>query len=238
MSKPTRNALLVLAATLAVLGVGWWAFARLTAYGPPDPSKASPDAVAEFLGNAQGLIRLTIAEREAYLRSTFEHFSSEESRARLGRCIRRMSDERKQTLVEAPFEVVRVRMLEAAERFNRLPLHERDDLVRNLISDLRRLQGESPPGVNKDTGLGESFKGLLPATGQDWNKLLITRTTPEERTKAGPLALAIAKQLQEEKDLRRKTHPSTSKPDPSSRPVEPPIGGDGRADDGGASAPS
>lgn len=220
MSKSSGNAVLVLAATAVVLGIGWFGYIKLTTPGPPDPGRASPDEVAAFLGNPQGLIRLPVTERETFLRRTFEHLSSDESRSRLGRCIRRMPDEQKQTLVNAAFEVVRVKMLEAADRFNRLPLQDRDDFVRDLIADFRRLQGESAPGTPKDSNVGESFKGLFPATGQDWNQLIVARTTPEERTKATPLAMAIAQQIQEEKELRSKKRKSSSQSAPSSRPNE------------------
>ncbi|MBP7936550.1 MAG: hypothetical protein KA354_18065 [Phycisphaerae bacterium] len=220
MGRPTRNALLALTGVLVILAGGWWGYTQLTTAGPPSPGQASPEEVAGFLGNPRGLIRLPLAEREAYLRGTFQHFSSEESRSRLGRCIRRMSDEQKQALVDATFEVVRVRMLEAADRFKDLPLHQRDQFVGDLIADFHRLQGEPAAGTNPDTGIGESFKGLLPATGQDWNQLVLTRTTPEERARATPLAMAIAEHKRQEHEARRKRQQTFSRPEPSSSPAD------------------
>ena len=222
MNKSARNAVVALAATAVVLGIGWFGYVKLTTPGPPDPSKASPDDLATFLGSPQGLVRLPVARREAFLRSMFEHLSSDESRSRLGRCIRRMSDDQKQALVDATFEVVRTRMLEAADRFDRLPVQDRDGFVSNLIADFRRLQGEPTPGATRDPSVGEAFKGLLPATGQDWNQLILARTTPEERAKATPLAMAIAQQIQEEKDLRRKKRPAASQSAPAPRQIENP----------------
>ncbi len=192
-----RNAALIGVGSAAVLAAGVWAYYEFTTITPPKLAVASADQVTSYLGDARGFRRLSIPKREEFLTNAYQQFSSEEGRVALNRALRSMSMQERQVLMDATVDVMRTRVVEFSDEYNRLPKTDRPQFVDNVISNFRRMQGDLGGQGKPNMNVGEPFKPFAPERSDDWSKVLVTRTTAKERAKAQPLIDALAKRVQE-----------------------------------------
>jgi hypothetical protein len=192
-----RNAALIGVGAAAVLAAGVWAYYEFTTITPPKLAVASADQVMSYLGDTRGFSRLSIPKREEFLANTYQQFSSEEGRVALNRALRSMSMQERQVLMDATVDVMRTRVVEFSDEYNRLPKTDRPQFVDNVISNFRKMQGDLGGRGNSNMNVGEPFKPFVPERSDDWSKMLVTRTTARERAKAQPLIDALAKRVKE-----------------------------------------
>ena len=192
-----RNAVLIGVGSAAVLAAGVWAYYEFTTVTPPKLAVASADQVMSYLGDTRGFSRLSIPKREEFLANTYQRFSSQEDRVALNRALRSMSMQERQVLMDATVDVMRTRVVEFSDEYNRLPKTDRPKFVDNVIGNFRKMQGDLGGRGNSNMNVGEPFKPFVPERSDDWSKMLVTRTTARERAKAQPLIDALAKRVKE-----------------------------------------
>ena len=192
-----RNAVLIGVGSAAVLAAGVWAYYEFTTVTPPKLTVASADQVMSYLGDTRGFRRLSIPKREEFLANTYQQFNSEEGRVALNRALRSMSMQERQVLMDATVDVMRTRVVQFSDEYNRLPKTDRPKFVDNVISNFRKMQGDLGGRGNSNMNVGEPFKPFVPERSDDWSKMLVTRTTAKERVKAQPLIDALAKRVKE-----------------------------------------
>lgn len=198
ISPQTRNAAL---AGLVGLGVIWgavWAYYKFTTIAPPPLASTPAKEVCDFLGDTRGFSRLSIPKREQFLLSAYQQFNTEQGVQDFNQALRSMSMQEREVFLNATIEVGRVRVMEFAEQYNKLPRgKERSKFVDRVIANFRSLQGDLGGQGNPNLNVGEPFKPFTPQRSDEWSKTLVTKTTARERAKAQPLIDAISKRLKE-----------------------------------------
>ena len=193
MSKQTQMTIAALAGAVVLIVGGWWTYMKLTTVPPPDLAEASTEEVADYLGEQRGFARQSIAGREAFLAETFQKYSSYDDRLSLCRSLDRLSQREKQVLVDATYEVFHTRVMEIADQFNRQTTKKKKkEFVDKAIGNFRKMQANLGGGGDANLNVGQPFKSFLPQRKEEWQKMLITKTTPSDRAKALPLLEAFA----------------------------------------------
>ena len=201
----TRNAALAGLAGLAVLWGAVWAYYTFTTLPPPPLTSASADKVCSFLGDPRGYSRMSIPRREEFLINAYQQFNTDDGRGEFNRALRSMSMQERQVFLDATIEVGRVRVMEFADQYNKLPRgKDRTQFVDKAITNFRALQGDLSGHGNPALNVGEPFKPFAPQRSDEWSKMLVTKTTARERAKAQPLIDAISKRIKETENLQRR----------------------------------
>lgn len=188
LSPQTRNALIVGAAAVVVLVGGWWAYMKLTTIPPPALATTLPEKVAAYLGDERGFTRLSIPRREEFLVEVAQRLDNNEERLAFNRAVRQMTRQEQETLLDATFEVFQTRVMDMAEKYNRQPTQRaKTAFARQAIQNFRQMQNRLSGHGNPDMSVGRPFEKFVPQSSEQWQRMLVTRTTPSERAKAQPL---------------------------------------------------
>lgn len=207
MSNQTKIAVLTILGVVAVALGGFWAFYELTTVRKPDLQTASAEQVVEFLGDPRGFARLPLNERQTFLSRMFKRYNDYENRLALNENLATMSSTQSQVLLDAIYEVAHNLVMTAAEEFNNLPPSERGKHLDNTIRRFLVLRGEMSGGGDTRQNIGEPFRKYMPTGSDELGKLIVSRTTPEEREKAQPFIDALAQRYKEKfKLLRTRTN--------------------------------
>ncbi len=200
LSPQTRNALIAVAAAVGVLVGGWWAYMKLTTIPPPVLAETAPERVAEYLGDSRGFSRLSIPRREEFLVEVAYRFENPQERAAFTSALRQMTRQEQETLLDATFEVFQVHVMDLADRYNRQPTpRARAAFARQASQDFRQIQSRLGGGGNPEMSMGEPFREFVPQSSEQWQRMLVTRTTPTERARAQPLIEEMMKQEREQR---------------------------------------
>jgi hypothetical protein len=203
LSDHTKKTLLIgTGSTLVVVGC-CWAWFTFTTISPPDLKAAEPQKVVDFLGSSRGFPRMSVDGRERFLTQMWSRFSEGENREKLARSFEQMSSAERQAFVDAAFDTVKVRFLEQATEYNKLPKHKKTDFVDNMIRNIDT-QRRSVGGYGGGGNVLKSFEGSVPHTTDGMTKMLVERTSATQRTKAQPLFDDIAARYQEGQANKRK----------------------------------
>lgn len=207
LSDRTKRIVLVTTGCLVLVVGSWWAYITFTTVPPPPLEASAPQEVVKFLGNNRGYGQMRIENREQYLADMYERFNDPRSREELANAFAQMSSRERQVFVDRSIEVFKVRFMESASEYNRLPSNKRgqfvDNMIRTFESQRRSLAGQGGSGGGPN--LGESFKSMVPTTTDGMTKLLVSKTNSRQRAKAQPLFDAVAvryKELQDSGQLR------------------------------------
>lgn len=202
MSERTKMIVLVSAGCVMVAGASYWAFMTFTTVPPPPLETSAPQDVVAFLGTPQGYPRMSIEAREKYLSDMYSRYAKGESRDQLARAFSQMTSREKEVFVNTTFEVFKVRALENANEFSRLPKSKQMQYVDKMISTMES-QRQSLGGTGGSDNLGEAFKGMVPTSSDGWTKAIVTRTNARQRAKVQPLFDAVGARYKELKDSGR-----------------------------------
>lgn|GEM_PF-729017 len=218
ISQRTKIILLISSACVIVIGGAWWAYYSLSTDPLPQLEVATPQKVVDFLGSGRGFARMSVSEREQFLYRAVEQHARGDSRDQFNQALRRMSRGQRQVFLDAVFDVSKVRFLERARDYSRLPKRQRKQFVTSALRDFRRLQraigGQSSgsfsggsssggggtgnaPANRFDNSMAEPFRGDLPSSSDEFTKAIVTRTNPSERSEAQPFIDAVAERYQE-----------------------------------------
>lgn len=210
ISPSTKKAVIAGAAGVVVLVAGIWAFQVLTAPPKPDLKVAKVDKVCEFLGHPRGLARMPVEQREQFLVEVVQTYNTPERFDEMATALRQMSFTERQQLLDATFEIGKVKFVKAADEYAKTPKQDRAQFVDKVVRDFDNLRvrlGGGPiaggaaavnaagvkPGPNSN--LGGIFKDHIPTKSDAWAKMAVDRTTPGERAKMKPLADDLAQRL-------------------------------------------
>lgn len=202
MSERTKMIVLVSTGCVMLLGASYWAYRTFTTVPPPSLETSPPQKVVEFLGNPQGYPRMSINDRERYLTDMYARFAKGESRDQLARSFAQMTSREKEVFVNTTFEAFKVRALENAGEFSRLPRNKQTQYVDKMIATFES-QRQSLGGSGGSDNLGEAFKGMVPTTSDGWTKAIVTRTNARQRAKVQPLFDAVGARYKELRDSGR-----------------------------------
>jgi hypothetical protein len=214
-----RSKLIVLVTTgcLTLVVGGWWAYMKLTTVPPPPIETSTPQHVVKFLGDQRGFPHMRLDDREQYLADMYKRFGEGEARQELANAFAQMSSRERQVFVDTAIEGFKVRFLESANEYNRLPVNKRgqfvDRMIRTFESQRSSLAGTGSGGTRgpgaarggrgKAENLGEPFKAMVPTTTDGMTKLLVSKSNSRQRAKAQPLFDAVAVRYKEIQDSRR-----------------------------------
>ncbi len=218
LSNRTKIVLLAGSGSALLVAVGWWAYFTFTTITPPDVATTPPTVVAHYLGDTRGFARLNYDQREKFLGDMWNQCGQGEKRAELAQAFERMSSYEKQVFVDATFDTVKVRFLEQATEYNRLPPNKRDQYIENVLNNLQGQRqalggngaaagavakaGTGAPRAKQDNLL-KAFENSIPNTTDGLAKALTTRTNARQRAKAQPLLDAITTKAKEQEERRK-----------------------------------
>lgn len=204
MSDKTRKALIILVSVVLVIGGGAWAYYKFTTVPPPVLEKAKSEEVVNFLGNPRGLPRMPVAQRYDYLVKTYQYYSNGPQRDEFVRQIRQMSHGDKQVLLDATFDIARVKFMDHAKQYNKI--RNKKDRAQYVDGVIRTSEGMRMElgGASPNSDLGSPFKNDLPKNSDEWLRIAMTRTNAAERSEAKPLIESIAGRVQELRTQARK----------------------------------
>lgn len=189
----TRQKVIIASSAAAVLLAigGWWSYMTFTTITPPDIKTAKAEEVAQFVGSPRGLARMSIDNREQFLRQAYSRYATGESRAMLNRALREMSPAQQQVFTEAVFEVGTTRFLQKAKEFNRLSPGQRVSFVDRQIKDFEGMR-QQLGGVSSDENFGAPMQKSVPTTSDGIARAIVDRTNARQRAQAQPLFDAVA----------------------------------------------
>lgn len=209
-----RTALLTGVAVGAIIIVtigGYWVYDYLATPAAPNIETGEVSTVVAFIVNPRGLLRLPRVEQDRFLQSWKAHYAADAPHRQLRQHLESLPDDERQALRSAFFQVGKRRFLVDAQEYLRL----RNDraraypfLVERLsafAAEAAWLKGNGDP--SKDlTGV---FGSGLPRNPEDWTKLIVSETTPEERV-LGEQYLDALKQVREQERKRQKAATTTA----------------------------
>lgn len=201
ISPQTRNALLALVATLALFGLGWWAWITFTTISPPDPASVGSDTVVDYLASPRGFARLPVDRREVYMEQVWEQFADDEARMDLHRSLRRLSPSERRVFIDAGVEVLKVRFLEQAREYNKLSPRQRPQFVGNVLGNLEAMRAQLTGAGTGGVNLGDPFQDDVP-TGDALTKRIWSVTSPREREEGRRLLNDIIDHNQQQRRRR------------------------------------
>ncbi|MBI4579434.1 MAG: hypothetical protein HY718_07005 [Planctomycetes bacterium] len=201
LSDRTKKVLLATTGCVALVLLSFWAYYTFTTLKPPDLATARPQEVVNYLGLERGFPRMGIDDREQYLVKAYNKFAQGEARIEMSKAFERMSAGERQVFVDAAFEAAKVRFLQKANEYNRLPKGQRTQFVDSMINTLET-QRRSVGGYGGQGDVTAPFKGSVPNTTDGMTKTLVSRTTASQRAKAQPLFDAIAVRYKEREKRR------------------------------------
>lgn len=201
LSDRTKKIAAISLGCVVLAGAGWWGYFRFTTVPAPELAKAAPVQVVEFFGDARGLARMPVDAREQYLVSTYRQFSQGEARQQFIQSMNRMSSSERQVFYDAVFDITHVRVVEMAKEYNSLPMAQRGAYVDQAIQKIEKMR-EELGGGSRENSVGEPLKADLPTSSDEMMKILVTRTSGQERADAKPFVDRMALRYKEMKNSR------------------------------------
>jgi hypothetical protein len=197
MSDKTKKTLIILASAVLVIGGSVWAYYEFTTVPPPVLEQSNSEEVVDFLGSTRGISRMPVSRRYDYLIKTYQHYSRGPHRDQFARRLRQMSHGQKNVLLDATFDIARVKFMDHARQYNKIRNKKQrakfvDDAIRNFEGMRTELGGGGP---NND--FGSPFRNDMPKSSDDWMKAAMERTNPRERTQAKPFLESVIGRVQE-----------------------------------------
>jgi len=170
---------------------------------PPEIQAATPQQIAEYLGDSRGLARLSLPKREEYLVHVVETYNSDPVRCeQLSRALGQLSYEQQQQFLDAVFEIGKDKVMKAAAEYKRTPPVRRrrfvDDVIRNVDAFRNSLAGPARAQAGPGGGaapvptLVSPFEKHIPKKSDQWTKMIVSRTSPAERAQAKDLVDDLA----------------------------------------------
>lgn len=224
LSDRAKWSLMIGAICVLVIGGGWWAYFKLTTIPPPPlTADTKPEKVVAWMGNSQGIARMPTVQREQYLAQVYQQYGTGPARTDFVQAMNRMSSGEKQVLFEATFDIAQMRVIEAARKYNNMPISQRSQFVDSTIRQIESVRGGlvgpaqrggaaagpggmgaggpgGPGGAPGGSNIGNVMKDTMPTGADELNKILVSRTNGQERAEAQPFVDSLAsryKQLQQ-----------------------------------------
>ncbi len=152
---------------------------------PPVPAleSAPPEEVVSFIANPRGMSRLSRFDQDNFVTMWKAHYGRDEPRRALREHLEQCDDERRAAVREALFKVRKRQFLQDAAEFLRIRedrsagyqfLSER---LAAIAADTAWVRGDGDPQRDLTGVMG----GGLPRNPDDWMRLIVSETTPEER---------------------------------------------------------
>lgn len=202
LSQKAQRGILIGCACVLLLGGGWWGYFKLTTLPPPDLKAAPINDVVAFMGNERGLIRMGVDQREQYLLQAYRHYSQGPARDQFIQQLNRMSPSEKQVLCDAVFDITHVKVVAAARQYNDLPPSQRGAFVDNTIKQFDSMRNELGGGSAQNS-VAQPMKSSLPTSSDEWSKILVSRTSGQERAEAKPFVDRVAARYKEMRNQGR-----------------------------------
>jgi hypothetical protein len=173
----------LLAGALLVLGV---IFVLDLLFAPPVPdiATASPATVAAFLAHPRGFARMSIEGRRKMLAEIY--VTDRDKLDELAGEFDHMSTDEREQIRSAAMDVYLDQLARDARRYRALPPREQEEFVEEVLDNYEKLKEELRP-------IGDSFKDNLPTKSDEWTKVLVSKTSPRERSRIKPLVDHIAR---------------------------------------------
>lgn len=185
-----------------LLGATLW-FTVYAAKTPPDPAAASADEVVSYLSDPRGLPRLSIEDREAYLKDIYQQFSDDQDWAEISRRFREMPQTDMEVFRDALFEICRERFLNYAEKYNAMDEVERRAYLDEIIMDVTTMGRQYGGQVGKAQQIAQPFMQVLPQNQDEMVEYLIQNTDTREREVAQILFQDIIDRVAEMRSERK-----------------------------------
>jgi DNA-directed RNA polymerase subunit F len=193
-SKPSADklkpVLLIGVLALILLGGGLW-YAFFSPVPPPPVKKAETEKVVEYLVDKRGFQKLSIADREQYLKKVYAHFGEEKEWTQVGRMFRRMPRKQLENFRNAVFEIAKTRFLEHARKFNDLPPEKRPEYLDKIFVEFTQMGQKYGSNAGQAKDAAAPFREVLPQSNDELVKFIVTQTSDRERREAGALYDAL-----------------------------------------------
>ena len=196
---------------LLLLLLGWFAYVKLTVIPPPDIKSSKPETMVDYMTDSRGWIQQPVQQREQYAMQMWEHYrqSSQDEQMRLARSFQSLSPAQQHVFAQASAGIIRNHVMDGAGKFNNLSTPaQRAEFVDKAWNDIHNvgsaLAGGGPGGTGVNSGVGDVLRNAAPKNGDELQKVLITETTPGDRSKAEPFVNAMAQRGAEmQKEAKR-----------------------------------
>ncbi len=170
------------ASVVMILGA-FWLYDLIVAPPVPNLETASPEEVATFMAHRRGLARLPMQERKVRLFEIFRHYTPPERRDALARAFDRMPQSERSQVRDAVFEVAKDQLMQDVDLYRQLSSQRRGSFVEERVKHYDQFRRHLR---RRDTGkaLVDPFSKGLPTRSDEWMKMVVSRTTADERAKA------------------------------------------------------
>ncbi|UCG33797.1 MAG: hypothetical protein JSU68_04010 [Phycisphaerales bacterium] len=167
----------------------------------PDIDTASPATVAAFLAHPRGFSRMSIDGRRKILADLY--LAGHDKLNELADEFDRMSMEEREQVRSAAMDVYLDQLAKDARRYRTLPPQDQDEFVEEVLDNYETLKEELRP-------IGDSFKDNLPTKSDEWTKVLVSKTSPRERSRIKPLVDHITRAAEDRRkaEARQARHRS------------------------------
>lgn len=186
---------------VAVIGGAYLLYARATQLDVPDPKTAPAGGIARFLGHVNGLARLSIEERQAFVTKLLTTETDASRREAMRRALAQMTSQEKETCREALWDVGFAVFFREVDAFRATPPEKRGAFIDRRIAEYWRTRDELA-GKLKGSGrrqalLDGSWLEGMPRRGDEIVKMILARTKPKDRARMMPYVDAIGARLAE-----------------------------------------
>lgn len=194
-------ALSAIVATLAAAYVVWWTVQAVAIRPPvPDLQVAGNQQIVDFMAHPQGLERLSLPDREAFIVELVRTCAEPLRRRDLVRRIRQMSSGERVEIREALVHTVRDRIVEDSKEYQRVEgAAFREEFVNQRMGNYARLQ-KSLKGKAPEENILLTLDERLPQNTEGWTKYFLSRTRPTERALAKPFLDHVEQRIRELND--------------------------------------
>lgn len=163
-----------------VLILGWFGYDVAMTPAKPDVATADASEIVAFISDERGLTRLPQIEQEQFLDLWKDRVARPGEDQALRECLEELSDEARKRFADAMVHQVKRSYIDDAQAYAKLtdPM-EKDRFLRERIAEYSS-QGAFAKKV------ASSFKGSAPRNQDELNRLILEKTTPEERAIGEP----------------------------------------------------
>lgn len=204
LSRRTKITIIAALSGVVVCVGGAWLFYQFTTIPKPDLLKAEPTQVAEYLGDSRGFSRLAIPQREQFLVEVIKKCDTPEKVERMSQALRKLSFSQQQELLDASFDIGKERFLEASAKYAQTPKNQKKAFVDNMLDQFGNMRTQiGGQDFSNPNNLANPFKDHIPTKSDQWTKMILSRTSPSERSKAKPLVDDITNRAEEMKRTRK-----------------------------------
>ncbi|MFO0974370.1 MAG: hypothetical protein U1A27_13160 [Phycisphaerae bacterium] len=214
-----RRALVIGAAAGVVLvgsTVGYWAYDLLATPATPNVEQASIGDIVAYFMNSRGMLRLARIDQDRFMAAWRARFSRDAEHRALKAYLDTATASQREVIQDALFTVGKRKFLDDAREYERLKGDNdraypflRDRLIESG-QELAWLKGNGDPAKDLTGALGSG----MPRNPDEWLKLVVGRTTPEERLVGEQYLTALKNVREQERKFRH-----SSAPPPSSTPA-------------------